>query len=771
MEGLVKLMGGVKSRRTPGDMDLDETPVENEEDVKLYRSGVGTLLYIAGDRPDVQFLVKELASKLQKPTKGAMNTLKRLIGYLHTTMDYHVKMTGRDPSASFRDRAQGLSTTPSYVDSKDIWLVEVATDSDWSGNRITRSSTSCGCIFIGGIWIFSFSRTQRNITLSSTESEFVALVSGAAEGLLIAAVLRHVVNEAVELKVFADNNAAVCIASREGGVGRLRHLDGRLLWIQQRNNRDFQLRRVDTISNPADLGTKTLGGKRVKLLLNLLGFSNDMEDLGFYELEEEDFEEGETVKRSKPFEKSFMQKFWKLDTTNPVLWWINLQSGWWSWLLVHFYWEVEKPWVRAVLRVWFQRRNQLLPLTVPMLVTINFALMLVVMLVLKIAYNMHKRVQENQETLKWVRRQLDRRADRRMIRAEEEARTGIYLESADGESEEEEANEANDDAEVRAESETMNGTAFIRMVLHEEGEEEEAEMEDIEIEPEPGHGHAGGDHGTDHHLEDDGYDYEDPMDDEEEAEESGFETDYGSLCCVDENESDYEGLDEEGYDDYRFHLLGEACGVEHYLLKKLASLRKTTITEELWYEIKDMMNLQKAVQLGSAATRRDVIDYLRNRRRYISHVNAGRVPRDERLDESEMPDAWIAAHYRWKGFRTRFQQEDDDEEVSWLADDAGGAAGEGAEEREEEPPVASSTGDPISVVVDAVAADLMTALDEMDDGRGSASDRLRADPKAKAGGKGRDNRSDKDPLHEDEADGNVWEICLSWNQLCTKGRV
>ena len=44
---------------------------------------------------------------------------------------------------------------------------------------------------------------------------------------------------------------------------------------------------------------------------------------------------------------------------------------------------------------------------------------------------------------------------------------------------------------------------------------------------------------------------------------------------------------------------------------------------------------------------------------------------------------------------------------------------------------------------------------EMDDGRGSASDRPRADPKAKAGGKGRDNRSDKDPLHEDEADGNV----------------
>ena len=90
----------------------------------------------------------------------------------------------------------------------------------------------------------------------------MVLVSGAAEGLLVAAVLRHLVDEQMELKIYADNNAAVCIASREGGVGRLCHLDGRLLWVQQRNNRDFQLRRVDTASNPADLGTKCLAGNR-----------------------------------------------------------------------------------------------------------------------------------------------------------------------------------------------------------------------------------------------------------------------------------------------------------------------------------------------------------------------------------------------------------------------------------------------------------------------------------------------------------------------------
>ena len=78
----------------------------------------------------------------------------------------------------------------------------------------------------------------------------------------------------------------MCTASRQGGVGRIRHLDGRLLWIQQRQGRDFQLRRVDTASSPADMGTKCLAAKRVKML-NLLGFTNRMQDLGWYELEEE----------------------------------------------------------------------------------------------------------------------------------------------------------------------------------------------------------------------------------------------------------------------------------------------------------------------------------------------------------------------------------------------------------------------------------------------------------------------------------------------------
>ena len=66
--------------------------------------------------------------------------------------------------------------------------------------------------------MYSYSRTQRNITLSSTEFEYVALVSGASEGQLLKAVLEHLVGPYVEMKLHADNTSAIAIASKEGVV-------------------------------------------------------------------------------------------------------------------------------------------------------------------------------------------------------------------------------------------------------------------------------------------------------------------------------------------------------------------------------------------------------------------------------------------------------------------------------------------------------------------------------------------------------------------------
>ena len=64
------------------------------------------------------------------------------------------------------------------------------------------------------------------------EWEYVAFVSGACESLLLKAVLTHLVGDYVMLKLCADNTSAVAIAAKEG-VSKIKHLSGKLLWVQQ----------------------------------------------------------------------------------------------------------------------------------------------------------------------------------------------------------------------------------------------------------------------------------------------------------------------------------------------------------------------------------------------------------------------------------------------------------------------------------------------------------------------------------------------------------
>eukprot|EP00435_Cladocopium_sp_Y103_P075661 s444_g62.t1 len=56
--------------------------------------------------------------------------------------------------------------------------------------------------------------------------------------------------------------------------------------------------------------------------------------------------------------------------------------------------------------------------------------------------------------------------------------------------------------------------------------------------------------------------------------ESWASTDYASVQIANEYPETYENLDDEAYDDYRFELLGMASGVEHYVVKQLARLRR-----------------------------------------------------------------------------------------------------------------------------------------------------------------------------------------------------
>ena len=73
------------------------------------------------------------------------------------------------------------------------------------------------------------------------------------------------------------------------GVGKVRHLDGKLLWIQ--NRKDFKMVQVRKDSNMADINTKPLGGERIRYLMNLIGYWHSEDQARVGERERKVFEE------------------------------------------------------------------------------------------------------------------------------------------------------------------------------------------------------------------------------------------------------------------------------------------------------------------------------------------------------------------------------------------------------------------------------------------------------------------------------------------------
>ena len=109
------------------------------------------------------------------------------------------------------------------------------------------------------------------ISLSSCESELHSMVSGCCDAIYIRRCLEFLVGQAVEQWQFTDNSAARQLASRQG-VGRIRHLSGKLLWVQDVvMEQGVKLCQVPAQWNFSDIGTKSLQKERMSLLLCGIG--------------------------------------------------------------------------------------------------------------------------------------------------------------------------------------------------------------------------------------------------------------------------------------------------------------------------------------------------------------------------------------------------------------------------------------------------------------------------------------------------------------------
>ena len=242
-----------KGVATPGEDEKKWEEEENEQHlatdkIRQFRGYAARLNYLAPDRPDIAYSVKELCRSMAIPTVGAWKKLKRVVRYL----------------VGARRSVMVYPWQGAEVD------VETYSDSDWAGCRRSGKSTSGGAVTIGEHFIKGWSSTQTGIALSSAEAELIAMTKATAETMGVVSMIQDLGCN-VKGIVYADSSAALAIADRKGS-GKLRHINIRQLWIQEKQRKDeIELRKIKGTMNPADLMTKYLTSNRTSDLARRLG--------------------------------------------------------------------------------------------------------------------------------------------------------------------------------------------------------------------------------------------------------------------------------------------------------------------------------------------------------------------------------------------------------------------------------------------------------------------------------------------------------------------
>jgi len=117
-------------------------------------------------------------------------------------------------------------------------------------------------------------KNSKLVSLSSAEAEVYACSSGTSDGILLCRLVEWMTGFKCGIHLHCDSSAARGIIQRQG-VGRVRHLSCRILWLQSLvANGTIKLACVAGATNPADIGTKRLPSSRLRSLMGMLGMFN-----------------------------------------------------------------------------------------------------------------------------------------------------------------------------------------------------------------------------------------------------------------------------------------------------------------------------------------------------------------------------------------------------------------------------------------------------------------------------------------------------------------
>ncbi|GJZ52916.1 putative ribonuclease H-like domain-containing protein [Tanacetum coccineum] len=237
-------------------MEPNKALIKDEEaedvDVHLYRSMIGSLMYLTASRPDITFAVCACARFQVTPKTSHLHAVKRIFRYL-----------------------KGQPKLGLWYPRDSPFDLEAFSDSDYAGASLDRKSTTGGCQFLGKRLISWQCKKQTIVANSTTEAEYVAAANCCGQVLWIQNQMLDYGFNFMNTKIYIDNESTICIVKNPVFHSKTKHIEIRHHFIRDSYEKKLiQVIKIHTDQNVADLLTKAFDVSRFNFLNASIGMLN-----------------------------------------------------------------------------------------------------------------------------------------------------------------------------------------------------------------------------------------------------------------------------------------------------------------------------------------------------------------------------------------------------------------------------------------------------------------------------------------------------------------
>ncbi|KAL4204041.1 hypothetical protein AMTRI_Chr01g130220 [Amborella trichopoda] len=236
-------------------------------DALIYRSLVGSLIYLTNTRPDIVHAVSICSKFMNEPCKLHFVASKRILRYIQGTKKHNIK----------------------YIFENNTNLVGFS-NSDWVGIIDDRKSTS-GYILCQGTKVISWSsRKQNTMALSSTEAESISTTSVVYEAIWLRRILSNLQQKQnasttifydlqqkqnTSTTIFYDNMSAIIMTKNLIFHNRSKHIEIRHHFIRELTEKgEIEPKFINTNDQLTNIFAKTISTEQFIQFRDLMRVTN-----------------------------------------------------------------------------------------------------------------------------------------------------------------------------------------------------------------------------------------------------------------------------------------------------------------------------------------------------------------------------------------------------------------------------------------------------------------------------------------------------------------